>query len=92
MNIICKNCGNRSEVKKGWTNRKNGKGKKFCSFTCQTRYNARKRNRRLKDDPEFKRKSKERFKKWYSKPENYARYKEYMKLYMRKKFGYKPRL
>lgn len=41
--------------------------KKFCSEKCRTRYNAYKLYLKLKDNPEYKEKAKQRFDKWLKK-------------------------
>ncbi|MEM4270827.1 MAG: hypothetical protein QXO70_01885 [Candidatus Pacearchaeota archaeon] len=59
----------------------------FCSMTCRTRFNAKLRYTRLKDDPQYKRKSKEYFKVWLEK--NRAHFNELVRepnrLYQQKK-------
>ena len=52
----------------------------------------RKRDKELRKDPEYRKKKREYYKRWYLKPENYKRFKDYMRVYMRKRMGYNARV
>jgi len=77
--IKCKNkkCNNEFKIKKGRFY------KKFCSHKCQTQYNSLRRYYLLKDTPDYKKKAKQNWKRWFTK--NRERYNKYMANYMREK-------
>ena len=73
MKIKCKICN--KEIK--------NRSKRFCSHRCQTQYNSLKRYYKLKNNPDFKKKAKDNWTRWYQN--HRKKYNEYMKNYMYKK-------
>jgi hypothetical protein len=59
----CLYCKKELDIKEG-TKQLNPK-RIFCNSTCNTRYNAKKRHNRLKDNEEFKQTNRTIFKNWY---------------------------
>ena len=59
----CLYCGKELDIKEGM--KQINSKRMFCNSTCNTRYNAKKRHNRLKDNEEFKQKNRKRFKNWY---------------------------
>ena len=58
---------------------------KFCSSKCKCRFNSDVRHNKLKDNPEYKLKTKNQFLRWVSK--NREKHLLYMRNYMKIKFN-----